>query len=349
MKELSRKVMLFVIFNICVLVIAELIVRFAGFKPYNQWQTKLRLESMGEKPYLPDNAYMVMLNNGHYTLTINGGVKHTVTHVSNERITKLPYSVSASDHKIYILGCSFTYGMGVSDTETYAALLSKQYPDIDIHNLARPGLSNLHSYLLLKEKIDEGNKPTTAFISISDMHLSRNVLTNDHRRVLYEAYLYHIHHNFWKENEAQAPGYSYVNSEFQIDTVSVSNMYRHFPLSNRLAIAYLLNNTIDNFYDYLNRDKYQSINQHVISLISELARKEKIKVVFFDFLNGSNVQTFKEHFLKEKVPFITATIDWTQKDMYNLPYDPHPSAKGHLAIYSFLNSYPEYFNSSSQD
>lgn len=342
MENVLKKYMIYFFAAICVIVGMELIVRMLGYKPFDPSKSSLHFKSKIGKPYLPDIAYMMKLNDGIYSININGGANHVVTHVNSERLVEADSGTGKKQNLVYFLGCSFTYGMGVNDTETFVSLFSKAYPLLEIHNLARPGLSNLHSYLLLKEKIDKGFLPGTAFISFSDMHLERNVLTKNYRRILYEGYLYYKSNKYWEVNEDQSLGFAYIESNYTIDTVKACNIYRHLPMSNMLAIMYLLNNTIDNFYDLLHKDDYKKRNEHLIHLMAELNRKNKVKIVLFDFFTGSQVSAYKELCNNQNIPLIVAQIDWSQPDMFNLPYDPHASAKGHKAIFDFLTAHKEF-------
>ena len=77
------------------------------------------------------------------------------------RIT--PNRALDSDPSILFLGCSFTFGIGVNDTETYSAVLAQSaWPNIRVVNLAKSGWSPVDGLEVLKTRLAV-EKPQAVF------------------------------------------------------------------------------------------------------------------------------------------------------------------------------------------
>lgn len=75
---------------------------------------------------------------------------------------------------IAVYGCSFTYGTGLADEETFCALLQKEYPDHRILNRGIGGHGTVQNLLQLRRDIAAGAVDAAVFAIISD-HRFRNV------------------------------------------------------------------------------------------------------------------------------------------------------------------------------
>lgn len=87
-----------------------------------------------------------------------------------------PYtsSNSSAKTKLSIYGCSFTYGTGLADTETFAALLQQALPNTIITNMGVGGHSSVQSLLRFRADILENKVDVAIFGVISD-HRYRNL------------------------------------------------------------------------------------------------------------------------------------------------------------------------------
>lgn len=73
-----------------------------------------------------------------------------------------------------VYGCSFTYGTGLADDETYTALLQASSNSINIVNRGVGGHGNVQGYLQFRRDVKEGNVQVAIFGVISD-HRYRNI------------------------------------------------------------------------------------------------------------------------------------------------------------------------------
>lgn len=76
--------------------------------------------------------------------------------------------------KICVYGCSFTYGTGLADVETYATLLQQNLPQAQIMNRGIGGHGTVQNLLQLRRDIAAGAVDAAVFSVISD-HRFRNI------------------------------------------------------------------------------------------------------------------------------------------------------------------------------
>ena len=77
--------------------------------------------------------------------------------------------------EIWIFGCSFTYGWGLNDQDTYSWLLQKRFPGWRVRNLGQPGYGNLQALLQLEHAVSAGERlPAIALFVYNPFHRERN-------------------------------------------------------------------------------------------------------------------------------------------------------------------------------
>lgn len=79
-----------------------------------------------------------------------------------------------SAKKLVIYGCSFTYGTGLADFETYSALLQKVFPELRVVNKGVGGHSTVQALLRFRADIIDNKVDMAIFGVISD-HRYRNL------------------------------------------------------------------------------------------------------------------------------------------------------------------------------
>jgi hypothetical protein len=66
----------------------------------------------------------------------------SITYQCNSYGYRTPeFDFTSSTPSIFCLGCSFTYGIGVRQEETWPALIQQRFPEYDVHNLGSAGSS----------------------------------------------------------------------------------------------------------------------------------------------------------------------------------------------------------------
>jgi len=76
--------------------------------------------------------------------------------------------------KLNVYGCSFTYGTGLTDDETYPAIIQKHTPHLSICNKGIGGHSTVQNYLRFRDDLKNNNVDMAIFGVISD-HRYRNI------------------------------------------------------------------------------------------------------------------------------------------------------------------------------
>ena len=78
---------------------------------------------------------------------------------------------------VWFVGCSFTFGAGVEDTEVYAyQLAARAWPHAHVRNFSYSGWGTTNAYLILKDKLARTEKPDVAVYGLISHHTRRNYL-----------------------------------------------------------------------------------------------------------------------------------------------------------------------------
>lgn len=76
---------------------------------------------------------------------------------------------------LVFIGCSFTFGWGVADDETFAAQLQRKHPEWRVMNLGVPAYSGYQSLLRLEQYLAAGLKPERVLYGYMQGHELRNI------------------------------------------------------------------------------------------------------------------------------------------------------------------------------
>ena len=82
--------------------------------------------------------------------------------------------------KAYVLGCSWSFGDGVSDNEAYPYLLGRDYwPDVKVVNAACMAWGTTQALMAVEDALAEDPLPKLIIYGWIDGHLMRNYLSHD--------------------------------------------------------------------------------------------------------------------------------------------------------------------------
>lgn len=98
---------------------------------------------------------------------------NVMQHIGADGWRRVPERPDAGK-SIAVYGCSFTYGTGLEDAETYCALLQKSRPDLRVLNRGIGGHGTVQNLLQLRRDIAAGVVDAAVFAIISD-HRFRNI------------------------------------------------------------------------------------------------------------------------------------------------------------------------------
>lgn len=86
----------------------------------------------------------------------------------------VPNQAAETEPNLGVYGCSFTYGTGLTDQETFAARLQAALPDIRVNNRGVGGFSTVQNLLQFKKDIADGRVDMAVFAVINN-HRFRNI------------------------------------------------------------------------------------------------------------------------------------------------------------------------------
>ena len=128
-----------------------------------------------KKPRLlfqPDPVIGWRLTPGHgVAVQFRDGI---VQHIGPDGWRQVPGAAEKTGPRLGLYGCSFTYGTGLADDETFAAHLQQALPGLRILNRGIGGHGTVQNYLQLRRDIANGSVDTAVFAIISD-HRFRNI------------------------------------------------------------------------------------------------------------------------------------------------------------------------------
>ena len=91
------------------------------------------------------------------------------------RITQASPPPSGRKKEIWIFGCSFTWGWGVDDPQTFPWLIHERFPDFTVRNFAVGAYGNVHALVQLQDLLKHHEPPAAAVFAYNAFHLARNV------------------------------------------------------------------------------------------------------------------------------------------------------------------------------
>ncbi|WP_146591323.1 SGNH/GDSL hydrolase family protein [Puniceibacterium confluentis] len=100
--------------------------------------------------------------------------RHILQTIGADGWRHVPGAATATGPQVALYGCSFTYGTGLSDAETFAGRLQKARPQVRIRNRGIGGHGTVQNYLQFRRDITDGAVDVAVFAIISD-HRFRNI------------------------------------------------------------------------------------------------------------------------------------------------------------------------------
>lgn len=332
MRKLLPHIKKVLFYTVLVVVCFEIALWILGFRPYENVDYKVVSE--------PKNAFMgdpdlgIRLNPGSYTITLNDSVEFKTTHLDNgqRKVPNLNEISDSSAGEIHFFGCSFTYGYGVNDEETFAAITQKEWPNYRVYNHAVSGYGTVHSLLQLQEE-DNLMQDDVVLLCFSTYHFMRNPLSQEYRSRLKIGFENSSKNLDKKMENARFPSKQGCNEE--INYFSWEEMYENWAGRELFATINFLQTQWDYYLD-------SDLDQVAIAecLIQEMydncaARKVKFGVVCLD----QDKRTQKLQKALPDIPWVSVQFDFGNSDLTNLPFDSHPNAKGHQFIHYKLSPF----------
>ena len=305
---------------------AELAARIVGWRPYINQDFHVNAEP--DQWIIGDSLYGIRLNPGEYAISLEKAIHFTACHTNMGR-REVPAS-GVEQYKMFVFGCSFTYGYGVNDNEVFTNRLQEKYPDFEFTNFAVPGYGTVQSLMQLESELEKGNIPEVAILVYSKEHLERNALANSYRRALKIGFARSsnvVDQTMWN---ARFP-FKEINDD-QLHFVKWSEVYTNWPGRETFAIVNAVQSSLD---AKMGEDEMIGITKKLLNSFIALCSANRIKPLLVN-LDDPN---FAKHYPQVSMKALTANIsfDFESPGLTNLPFDSHPNAKGHTFIAEKIN------------
>jgi hypothetical protein len=282
------------------------------------------VEASPHNAYIGDSTYGIRLNPGEYHLTLNKTISFSATHLENGT-RRVSGCADAENPQVALLGCSYTYGYGVNDEQTFASLLQQKFPDQPIQNAGVIGYGTVQSLLQLKELIKIGSVKTV-LLNFSSFHFMRNGLSPVYRSNLKIGYQNSSTDVESRMSSARFP-YKPSCSE-PINFESWENMYYNWPARGWLASVNWTQLIIDKVHK-------NGLDERAIAacLIQEMADLCEANGIGFGVVClDRTVETERLHEDLGAINWLDIDFDFNSEALTNLPHEGHPSPAGHRFI-----------------
>jgi len=311
-----------ILYALITFALLEGILWIMGYRPY--FNQDYHVSANPDNPYVADSKLGIRLNPGTFLLTLNKHVDFTATHQKNgQRL--IPESPDQHDKSIVFLGCSFTYGYGVNDSESFPAVVQSKRPNWKIENHAVVGYGTAQHLIQLRKRLQE-NPPECVILCLSSVHFKRTVLSQKYRANLRIGYRRSSSDVDNSMEGARFPFFDNCNGEVKYATWE--NLYSELPGRYWFASVNFLQGILER-----NRDSNCDAVSITACLIQEMQKICSEKNIAFGVVCLDSSHETSE--LQQKC----AAIDWKnigfsfkKKKYTHLPYDSHPNKKGHQKI-----------------
>ena len=310
--------------------VAEGALRILGYEPWHAGDIgteDIRVD--GEMRYsVVDSSLGHTIMQGNITVTMPSGLRFSATHCDNRSRITHPTTREIHGPEIWTLGCSFTYGWAVDDTESYPWKLQDLTPGYEIVNFGISGYGTLQSLMRFQKNLRTMKPPHIVILGYVPWQEERNSLSRSWKKNL-SAYreLSFMEHPFGSLDE---------DGELRIARAPIH--YAGLPLIQKSAFLNLLDdfvNTID-----LHRNGGYELTSAILDTFSMTARRAgSIPIIAFMMDDPVSRRLFN-HCRERGIRSADISVDLSNPENSLLPLDPHPSARAHQEyaekIYAFL-------------
>ena len=299
------------------LLILEISLRVAGFKPWTFHGIA------HEKIFKYDKELGWISSVGSYELLEVDNSKNEKININILKNGNRLTGQNKSAKNIVLVGGSFTQGWNVSDSKTFAYKLNQKINDKNVLNFGQSGYGGIQSLLLLERLITETKNIEMVMYGYIDHHDYRNVARGEWLKTLLKySSRGHISppklpYGFLKDNEL------FIHSPVG---------YLQLPFREKSSLVTLIEE------EYMkittkNRKKIQTqVTEKIIFKMHDLSQKNNIHFIFVN-LSG-DISKLKNFLLQNNIDFVDCNLKLTKE--YLLKNDHHPNENGHEFYYNCI-------------
>jgi hypothetical protein len=296
---------------------AEILLRISGAKPWP-------ILASNEPAMLQQDPILGWKTKpGKYRLppfSPQGKETHYAFLEDGSRVTSDNQKMDSYD--LIFLGCSFTLGFAVSDSDTFAWKLQATYPSLRMGNFGVPGYSTYQSLLLLRELYKRNIKPAIVIYGFVILHEERNIAASNWRILLSK---------YSKRGHVLLPYCTLDKNGKLIEHEPIG--YPLLPLRHQLALTGdFAANCYFKFWDTEEserREQSSEVTQNLMTEMNSLAQKNGSSFFIAMLDPYGNYESF---FKTTAIAKIDCRIPFYARE-YMVQGDGHPNEKAH-SIYA---------------
>jgi hypothetical protein len=217
--------------------------------------------------------------------------------------------------RVIILGCSVTFGWGLSDQQTYPWKLQGDQPDLRIVNFGSSAQGTLQALLRMEAIISNAPRPRLVLYGFFTWHEPRNVATYDWLRML---------------AQNSSPG---ILADPYVTLTADGGLERHppqaftvLPLAEWLVTGRILGDGYMRLVTHGREKAGPEATKRLILEMTRLAREHGIPFsVVFLLAQPGKKEEYVSYFDKNDIPFVDCVEPFGEEDM--IPIDGHPNER----------------------
>jgi hypothetical protein len=294
------------------LVLTEGMLRLCGIQPWRN-----RYDPVRQTTHQPDSELGWINKQDRYEVPAfaKGQPDLLITNWSDGRRATAPSEGPPGRPMLFTIGCSFTQGWAISDSETYAWRLQEHFPSVEVRNYGTGGYGTFQSLLTLERAFRQGLRPRLVLYGFMLEHEFRNVAPA-----------------FWLKHLSQFARRAHVEVPYcTID--GADKLVRHapegylaLPLRRSLATVAFAG---ENIMKLKTRGRFAQKRRVTERLLQEMqqlcqAHDAEFRVVMFQ--HSSEVRRdYTEFCRKQGIEFVECDVPLTRE--YRVPGEGHPNGE----------------------
>lgn len=295
------------------LILSEVILRVLGHQP-KQWQQRDLSEPVMN---MPDPILGWRSKPGDYTIpAYQEGLPDIKTTIwENGARATAPERVPRT-HPILLVGGSFTFGLAISDEETFGYKLQQHFPSVEIVNLGASAYGSYQALLILKEYLEQTRTPPVAVLyGFSHQHELRNVA-----------------HWSWQKHLASYSRRHHVYIPY-CSIGSDDRLVRHDPerypewfLDEHLAVVAFAKENYVKSRTKQRESQRREVTLMLLELMHRICQRfgTKLIAVFLDGDNNTN-GIYRAFFRRRGIDFVDASSAQINRPEMKVPGEGHPN------------------------